>query len=467
MAKSKAVWCCTECGTEHPKWQGQCSGCKSWNTVVEEVKMTGKSAEGAKTIIRDGSKKPTKLKDIKEENVKRFTSGYSEVDRVLGGGIVEASMVLIGGEPGQGKSTLLLQVATYLADKGLKIVYFSGEESEFQTKLRAVRLERGNSEMYIMHTRNIEEIEFFSEQEQPDLIIVDSIQTTGDPNVASEPGSVSQVRMATARLMNLAKQKGITTFIIGQVTKDGGVAGPKTLEHMVDTVLFLEGDRSNDLRILRVMKNRFGSPLEMGVFRMEGDGMIEIPNPSEYLLANRMKSESGSAIVCISDSRPLLVEVQCLVSPPVVEKTTPRRTAEGYSRNRMSMMATVLERKTRTPLTHKDIYINVVGGIPIKEPGADLGVLIAMYSSEKDIPVDKQDTQTVFLGEVGLTGEVRAVAHAERLVMEAARTGFTDCVLPKVNYDGVKDKVKNIRLHPVSTLRETIQLRFPNSMNEN
>lgn len=372
MAKNKTVFVCKECGFEHPKWQGQCANCKEWNKLVEEVQMTGKALEGTKTILRDNDQKPEKLKDIKEEDVKRFPSGYSEFDRVLGGGIVEGSMVLIGGEPGQGKSTLLLQVATHLSNKKMKVYYFTGEESKFQTKLRAVRLHVGDSDMYVMHTRNIEDVERFSETDKPDLIIIDSIQTTGDPTLTSEPGSVSQIKMATARLMTLAKQKNITTFIIGQVNKEGDIGGPKTLEHMVDTVLFLEGEPKNDLRILRTMKNRFGQP-EMGVFKMEGEGLVEILNPSQYLLENRVKSESGSAIVCISDTRPLLVEVQCLVSPPLYKGSTPSRNAEGFSRNRVSMLSTVLERRTSLPFTSSDIYVNVIGGIPIKERSADLG----------------------------------------------------------------------------------------------
>lgn len=462
MAKSKVKFVCKDCGNDHPKWQGKCNFCGEWNTLVEETAMTGKAAKGSKSFIQESDSKPEKLKDIQQEEVRRFSSGYSELDRVLGGGIVEGSMVLIGGEPGQGKSTLLLQSSTYLANQKKKIYYFTGEESKFQTKLRATRLNTGDNDMYVMHTRNIEEIEHYCEKEKPDLIIVDSIQTTGDPDVASIPGSVNQVRTVTSRLMVVAKQKGITTFIIGQVTKDGDVAGPKNLEHMVDTVLYLEGDHYNDLKQLRVTKNRFGSELEMGIFRMVDDGLQEVKNPSEYLLANREKSESGSAIVCITDNRPLLVELQCLVSPPNDKNPNPRRTTEGFSRNRLSMMATVLERRLRIPLTYKDIYVNVVGGIPVKdkERGADLGLLVAMYSSEKDIAVDQKDTQTLFLGEVGLTGEVRAVPGAERIVKEAERTGFTDCYLSKSNYEAVKHKAKIIRLHPVSTVKEAIETAF-------
>ena len=469
MAKKKTIWACTECGNESPKYNGKCFGCGEWNTLVEKEEIPTTASAGSKTIVQDGDEKPEKLKDIKEENMHRYPSGHSEFDRVLGGGIVHGSMVLIGGEPGQGKSTLLLQVATYLTEQGYKVLYFSGEESKYQTKLRAKRLSKGDSEMYVMHTRNIEDIERFCETEKPDFIIVDSIQTTGDPTIKSEPGSISQVKAATGRLMKIAKQKGITTFIVGQVSKEGEIAGPKNLEHMVDTVLYLEGEKFSDLRILRANKNRFGDAMEMGVFKMEGDGLIEIPNPSEYLLANRLSSESGSAIVCISDTRPLLVEVQCLVAPPVEGNPNPRRNAEGYSRNRVNQLCTILGNKARVPLTHNDIYVNVVGGLAIKEASADLGVLMAMYSSAKDVPVEAEmtrkngnkDTQTVFLGEVGLTGQVITVASAERLVNEAERTGFTDCVLPKINYDSIKHKVKKIRLHPVSTLKEAVHLVFP------
>jgi len=464
--KTKSIFACKECGWEHPKWQGKCNGCSAWNSLVEEVEMTGKAQEANSAVISSKPSKLRKLKDIEQENVRRFPSGYGELDRVLGGGIVEGSLVLMGGEPGQGKSTLLMQASTYQAKQGKKVYYCTGEESEFQTKLRAVRLNTGDSDMHVMHTRNIEDIEHQCEKDKPDFLIVDSIQTVGDPTVASIPGSVSQIRAVTGRLMILAKEKGITTFVIGQVTKEGEVAGPRQLEHMVDTVLYLEGDDYTELKQIRVEKNRFGSEMEMGIFRMGEYGLIEVPNPSEYLLANRVKSESGSSIVSITDNRPLLVEIQCMVAPPNDKNPNPRRATEGYSRNRMSMMATVLEKRSGYPLTHNDIYVNVVGGIPIKDKqrSADLGLAVAMFSSGKDIPIDTEDTQTLFLGELGLTGEVRGVPDAERVVKEAERTGFTDCFLPKVNYNSIKGRVKTIRLHPVSTLREALQKKFPNSI---
>jgi DNA repair protein RadA/Sms len=352
-------------------------------------------------------------------------------------------------------------MATYLAEKERKkIFYFTGEESKYQTKLRANRLSQGESNVYVMHTKNIEDIERFCSEENPDLIIIDSIQTTGDPTIKSEPGSSTQVRSATGRLMSIAKKQNVTTFIIGQVNKDSGIAGPNTLKHMVDTVLYLEGDEFNNLRILRGMKNRFGSILEMGVFKMEGNGLIEIPNPSEYLLANRMKSASGSAIVCISDTRPLLIEVQALVSPPLTEGINPARTTHGFGRDRLKILVAVMQKKLRmNKLAYKDIFLNVASGLKVNEPGADLGVLLSLYSSDIDEPIDQNpDELTMILGEVGLPGEVRPVANADQLVKEAAKVGFTSCILPLKNYEQLKDKVKGIKLHSVQTIEDAVNV---------
>lgn len=459
MAKNKTIFACTECGNEYAKWQGKCNGCDNWNTLVEETKMTGKGVQGAKTIIRDGSKRPLYLHEVKEENFKGFSSGFGELDRVLGSnGIVTGSLVLIGGEPGKGKSTVLLQVCSNVSKAGRKVIYFSGEESEYQTKLRAERLNVHTENLMVLHTKDIEMIEQIVASEQPDLIVVDSIQTVGDPEIKSEPGSPSQVKTCTGRLVNIAKGKGVTTFIVGQVNKDAEIAGPKILEHMVDTVLYLEGEKYNDLRLLRAKKNRFGSANELGVFQMEQEGLVEIKNPSEFLLANRQSQASGSAVVCVSDTRPLLIEVQSLVSPPVVEHSIPRRTSEGFSRNRLNIIVAVLEKKLKVKLTYKDIYLNVVGGMEIDEPGADLGVAVSLYSSEKDLTVD---AHTLIIGEIGLTGEVRPVGSIEQLVNEAEKVGFKTCILPKANYDRVKGKYSNITCKPVSTIDETIRLLFP------
>ena len=457
--KEKTKFICSNCGHEEFKWAGMCYGCKSYNTMVEETYTTGKMVESAKTIIMDGDEKPERLRDIKEDAAKRYSSGSLEFDRALGGGIVEGAIVLIGGDPGQGKSTLLLQVATYLTEMlKKKIYYFTGEESKYQTKIRATRLSRGENDLFVQHTRNVEEIERICETEKPDLIIVDSIQTLGDPKVKGELGKPTQVTSVTTTLSAVAKRRGTTIFIIGQVTKEGGYAGPKMLEHAVDTALYLEGNADNDLRMLRANKNRYGSTMDMGVFRMEGEGLIEVPNPSEYLLSNRLKSASGSAIVCISDKRPLLVEVQALVSPPIEYAPNPARTTHGFHRDRLKILIAVMQKKlNKNQLAMKDIFVNVASGMKVSEPGVDLGVLLALYSSDIDKPIEKENQMTMILGEVGLPGEVRPVGNAERLVKEAEKIGFTDCILPKKNYEQLKDRVTDINLRPVLTVSDAIK----------
>lgn len=457
MAKKKTKFCCKACGYESPKWMGRCPGCQEWNTMEEASYFEGKAAEGAKTIIKDGNRKAKYLKEIKEENFEGLKTDIEELDRVLGGSLINGSLILLSAPPGTGKSTLLLGLSQNIGEKYGKVAYFSGEESEYQTKVRADRLGVSTENLLVLHTKDIEVVEEVVERENPKLIIIDSIQTLGDPTVKSEPGSPSQVKNCTGRLVNIAKGKGITTFVVGQVNKDAEIAGPKILEHMVDTVLYLEGEKYSDLRLLRAKKNRFGSANELGVFQMEEKGLVEIKNPSEYLLANRQNDESGSSVVCISDTRPLLVEIQALVSKPVVENAIPRRTSEGFSRNRLNIIAAVLEKKCRIPLAWQDIYINIVGGMEVEEPGADLGVAMAMVSSEKNKPIDPY---TVLIGEIGLTGEVRPVANAEQLVNEAEKVGFKTCILPSKNYGKVSEKKPKIALKSIDTVKDAINLLF-------
>jgi len=460
--KEKTVFACSNCGNETAKWSGKCFACNEWNTLVEQVDYTAKSAKGAKTIITDGNLKAKSLSEIEEVQYKTIKTGMGELDRVLGDGLVHGSLVLISGEPGYGKSTLLSQVSSFISDHNGIVLYCSGEESESQIKKRMEeRMKLFPKNLKILHTKDIDIIEQNVNELKPVFLIVDSIQTLGDSTLNAEPGSISQVKMCTARLVNIAKGQGVTTFVVGQVNKDANIAGPKMLEHMVDTVLHLEGEKYNDLRLLRVHKNRFGNTSELGVFEMKEEGLSEVKNPSEYLLANRQANASGSAVICISDTRPLLIEVQGLVSPPVVQNSIPRRTSEGYSRNKLNIIIAVLEKRCGVPLTYKDVYVNVVGGMEIvQEPGADLGVAMALYSSDKNTAIDPQ---TVIIGEIGLTGEVRPVGNIEQLVREAEKVGFTRCILPNRNHERVKDKVKSMKLFPVDTIQDAIAVLFRTS----
>lgn len=459
--KDKISFACSSCGTEYSRWQGKCNSCGEWNTIVEHVDYTKSSgaAKGAKTIISDGSLKAKSLHEIEEVKYKTIKTGMNEFDRVLGGdGITAGSLCLISGDPGKGKSTILSQIADHISTHYGTVLYCSGEESEAQIKKRLTgRMNLHPTNLKILHTKDIDVVEQNVQEIQPVFLIIDSIQTIGDSNLTAEPGSISQVKMCTARLVNIAKGQGITTFIVGQVNKDANIAGPKMLEHMVDTVLHLEGEKFNDLRLLRVHKNRFGNTSELGVFEMKEEGLEEITNPSEYLLSNRQTNIAGSAVVCISDTRPLLIEVQALVSPPVVQNSIPRRTSEGYSRNKLNILLAVLEKRCKVPLTYKDVFTNVVGGMELEEPGADLGVAMALYSSDKNIPINPQ---TVIMGEIGLTGEVRPVGNIEQLVREAEKVGFTSCVLPKRNYERVKGKSGKMKLFPVDTINDAISVLF-------
>ena len=462
MAKEKTKWCCKECGYETQKYAGMCFGCKKFGTLEESKYFTGPETKSSKTISQTSNKKSVRLDDVSEAggDDATFSSGMQEFDRVMGKGITVGSLTLLGGSPGLGKSTLLSSVSETIANNVGTVLYVSGEESEKQMKKRmSGRMNIKNVNNFrVLYTNDMKTIEDEALDVKPVLMIVDSINTIGDQGINGDPGDLSQIKHCTNRLMAIAKGHNITTIVVGQVTKDNEIAGPKKLEHMVDTVLFLEGEKYSDLRLLRVNKNRFGSDQELGVFQMREEGMVEIPNPSEYLLANRPDNASGSAVICVSDTRPLLIEVQALVSTPPTQNVPPRRVTEGFSRNRMNMLTAVLERKAgATDLTWKDIYVNVVGGLDVEQPGADLGIAMAIYSSNMDKPID---SGTVVIGEIGLAGEVRQVSKIEQLVREAEKVGFTRCIIPLSSYERLKDKVSTMKLVPIKNIQEAIQSLF-------
>ena len=434
MAKTKSVYFCNNCGAESPKWIGRCPVCGEWNTYVEEVVST-KSAAGGRGefgTMEQSKVRPQRIDDIQITEESRIDLGNGELNRVLGGGLVRGSLVLIGGEPGIGKSTLILQ--TVLALKGQKILYVSGEESARQLKLRAERIGGNAPDCYIVCETSLGDIFVHIRNVDPDIVVIDSIQTIYDEEIASAPGSVSQVREVTGRLMRIAKGLNISIFIIGHVTKDGGIAGPRVLEHMVDTVLYFEGERHQVYRILRCVKNRFGSTNEIGVFEMREDGLAEVKNPSAAMLEGRPADASGTSVVCtLEGTRPMLLEVQALVSGTTL--ANPRRMTAGLDYNRVSLLLAVLEKRAGYKLGECDVYVNVVGGMRIYETAADAAVAAALMSSyrNKMIPHD-----TVLFGEVGLTGEIRSVSQADKRVSEAFRMGFRRCILPRGNEDGIR-----------------------------
>jgi DNA repair protein RadA/Sms len=430
MAKAKTVFFCKECGYESSKWLGQCPGCRGWDTFVEEP-VIKKSSTGSS--YRE-SKEPVLLSEVKSGNESRLSSGIGELDRVLGGGVVPGSLVLVGGDPGIGKSTLLLQTCREIVNKGHKVIYITGEESKGQIKIRAERLGAFSGELLLLCETNLDLIEDTVNKHKPDIIVIDSIQTMYKEDIASAPGSVGQVREATGALMRMAKSTGITVFIIGHVTKEGMVAGPRVLEHMVDTVLYFEGDNYASYRVLRAVKNRFGSTNEIGVFEMQSAGLIEVKNPSEYMLNGRPEGEPGSVVSSsIEGSRPILVEVQALISR--TSFNMPRRTAAGTDYNRVNLLMAVLEKRLGIQLGDCDAYVNVAGGMRITEPALDLAVVTAILSSFKNITVQ---SNTILFGEVGLTGEIRAVNMADQRVAEAAKMGFEICILPQANISKIK-----------------------------
>ncbi len=439
MAKSKMVFFCKECGFESSKWLGQCPGCKCWDTFVEEP-VVKKTSSATKTSIRVNSE-PAKLEIISTDENERISTSVHEFDRVLGGGIVAGSLVLVGGDPGIGKSTLLLQVCQHLVGMGKKVLYISGEESLKQIKMRAKRLSNYQGEMLLLSETNLDLIEETIRSIKPDIAVIDSIQTMFREDISSSPGSESQVRETTGALMHLAKREGVSIFIVGHVTKEGVVAGPRVLEHMVDTVLYFEGDNQASYRLLRAVKNRFGSTNEVGVFEMRGDGLREVSNPSEYMLNGKPEGASGSVVACsVEGTRSILVEVQALVSQTYYNM--PRRTAAGTDYNRMNLLLAVIEKRLSIQLSGCDAYVNVAGGMKINEPAMDLAIVAAILSSYKNRIIDPN---TIVFGEVGLTGEVRGVNQAEQRVIEAVKMGFTTCVMPMVN-------TKLFEKHPIKLI---------------
>ena len=454
MPKSKTQFVCQSCGYQAPKWLGRCPGCQEWNTFVEERVIEERTPE--RDILGFESEAvPTPVTEIVAEEKGRFQIGISEFDRVLGGGIVFGSVILVGGDPGIGKSTLLLQVMSCLASKGKKVLYISGEESLQQSKMRADRLGVSSEHLFVVSETSLEKILQDIQALRPSTVVVDSIQTIYSSELPSTPGSITQVREASSRLLYLAKRLSIPIFLIGHVTKEGFIAGPKVLEHMVDTVLYIEGEANHAFRILRAVKNRFGPTNEIGVFEMKGSGLVEVINPSEFFLSGRTQPASGSVVMpSIEGSRPILIELQALVVP--TNFGVPRRTAQGVDANRVSLLVAVMEKRLGVHLNNQDIFLNIAGGMKVEEPGADLGMIAAISSSFQDKVIDPE--MAVF-GEVGLGGEVRGVSQPEVRVKESARLGFKRILLPKPNQEKVKG-VKGIELIGVRTVGEAVEKLF-------
>lgn len=453
MAKGKAVsaFFCQNCGYESSKWMGQCPACHEWNSFVEEPVIKSPHATGQS--VRRVDRPPVSIDEIKGDKEERFTTDIEEFDRVLGGGIVPGSLTLVGGDPGIGKSTLLLQVCKQLSDTGREVLYISGEESLSQIKMRADRIGTFQKQFRLLTEINLDIIAQTVKKEKPDVVVIDSIQTMFNEQVNAAPGSVSQVRESTAVLLQLAKGENIAILIVGHVTKEGTVAGPRVLEHMVDTVLYFEGDKQDIYRILRGVKNRFGSTNEIGVFEMEEGGLKEIKNPSEYMISGKPQGASGSVVTCCMEgTRPMLMEVQALVCDTNFQ--IPRRQATGCDFNRMNLLIAVIEKRIRIPLGHEDAYINFAGGMKITEPATDLAVVMALVSSYKNTPVD--DKMIVF-GEVGLSGEVRGVSMVKQRVFEAKKMGYTSCMVPYTNYKQLAD-IKDMKIHPVKNIKEAVSL---------
>ena len=451
MAKAKkTIFFFLFCGHEESKWLGQCPACREWNTFVEE-KITPVKGAAAGKSVREGE--VVTLSSVRTDGEERIKTDIQELDRVLGGGIVPGSLVLVGGDPGIGKSTLLLQVCQKLSEKKESVLYISGEESLKQIKLRADRMGKFSEDLLLLCETNLETIRQTIERQKPHLAIIDSIQTMYSEEIGSAPGSVSQVREATNTFMQLAKGLGISIFIVGHVTKEGTVAGPRVLEHMVDTVLYFEGDRHASYRILRGVKNRFGSTNEIGVFEMRQTGLEEVANPSEFMLSGKPENASGSVVACsMEGTRPILMEIQALVCAS--NFGFPRRTAAGTDYNRVNLLMAVLEKRMGLPLSNYDAYVNIAGGIRMNEPAVDLGIVMAIFSSYKNRPVPED---MIVFGEVGLSGEVRAVSMPEQRVSEAKKLGFKTCVIPSVSENAVKN-IEGIRVIGVRSVSEAIQL---------
>ncbi len=450
MAKIKTKFVCQECGYETAKWLGKCPSCGQWNTFVEEMESREGDTKNQRGISRG---KIEKIQHITSSKKERFSTGSAEMDRVLGGGIIKSSLILVGGDPGIGKSTLLLQVADYVSRNNLKVLYISGEESGEQIKIRADRLGVGEGELYVLAETNIDIIKEFVEKEEPDLLILDSIQTIYSPEIVSAPGSVSQVREVTAMVMRMTKVRNMASFIVGHVTKAGAIAGPRVLEHMVDTVLYFEGERHFSYRILRAVKNRFGSTNEIGIFEMREQGLVEVENPSEVFLKGRPVDSYGTVVTAAMEgTRPVLIEIQALVTYSPAGFAN--RVMTGIDKNRASMLIAVLEKKAGLGIQSSDVFINVTGGLQLREPASDLAILCAVASSFKEIPVD---FKTVLIGEVGLTGEIRGVNSIEKRLTEAQKMGFERAVIAESN-DTIKDI--NMEIIHVNNIRQVIDLLF-------
>lgn len=453
MAKAKVKFVCQECGYESAKWMGKCPSCGEWNTMVEETVV--KSSSKHTGIGSDSAQKPEKITSIHTKEEKRMTTAMPEFNRVLGGGIVPGSLVLIGGDPGIGKSTLLLQISDQLATKNYRVLYISGEESTRQTKLRADRLAVTADELFVLSETNLTLIKAQIEQLDPDFIVIDSIQTIFKDEVTSAPGSVTQVRECTSELMRIAKTKHVPIFIVGHVTKEGAIAGPRMLEHMVDAVLYFEGERHHSFRILRGVKNRFGSTNEMGIFEMKEEGLREVMNPSEIFLEERSQGIAGSVVVAsMEGTRPVLVEIQSLISP--TSFGTARRMATGIDYNRVPLLMAVLEKRVGLMMQNQDAYVKVAGGVKLDEPAIDLAVAVSIASSFKDKPCRAHD---VLIGEVGLTGEIRRVARIEQRIQEAAKLGFKRAIIPSRNLEGLQVNV-DIEVIGVQSIQEALNKTF-------
>lgn len=455
MAKQKNVWCCSECGQKQSKWIGQCPACHLWNTFQEEIELTSSTRRFESQSTQ--ASRPVKINEVNLQETPRILTHIGECDRLIGGGIVPGSLTLVGGDPGIGKSTLLLQLSHSLAKQGLTVLYVCGEESVEQTSLRARRLEIQSDHLFLLSETNFSLIKNQIDQINPNILIIDSIQIVYKSELTSAPGSVTQVRETTAEFMHLAKGRGIATFLIGHVTKSGEIAGPRVLEHLVDTVLYFEGDKQQNYRMIRVVKNRFGPTDEIAVFQMKHSGLSEVPNPSEIFLEERRKEISGSVIIpTLEGSRPILVEVQALVTDTVF--SSPSRRCTGIDQNRLALLLAVLEKRMGYPLHRCDVFVSLAGGLRIVEPAIDLGILLAAASSMQNRIVD---SETIVVGEVGLGGEIRSVHRIESRLKEAINMGFKKCIIPKRNTKGISEDLrKKIQIHGVEFVEEAIHALF-------
>ena len=449
--KSKTMFFCTECGNETPKWAGRCSACGAWNSIVEQPEQK-KSSKIEKKPFNKTSVKLKNISDLHGDEEIRFSTGMRELDRVLGGGAVKGSLVLVGGAPGIGKSTLMLQICKKLGEQ-FRVLYISGEESVHQLKLRAKRLQAENESLYVLSETNLGDVIECVYEERPDVLIVDSIQTLYDEELNSPAGSVGQVKNCTMKLMQLAKEGNVTVFVIGHVNKDGFIAGPKVLEHMVDCVLYFEGEQHMAYRILRAAKNRFGATNEIGVFEMMDCGLREVEKPSEMLLSGRPEDAPGSCVTCVMEgARPVLAEIQALIAPS--NANYPRRTCNGLDTNRASMLLAVLEKRGKLKVSQCDAFFNIIGGLTLDEPAADLATLVAIASSYLDKPIP---AKLAAVGEVGLSGEVRSISHAQQRLGEVQRLGFTKCIIPAQQLDKLRTP-KDLQLIPVKNVGQVLQL---------